>query len=118
MLVGKYGKIVSTLYQLEIQSSEMAGNILARDRDMATDADFSGWFQFVQTYEGTIPVTLYSREEDATIINIKKAIVSAFQADFLAKGDKEESDPQSQHKSQYRYTVAAVLIVKSDLPYF
>ena len=115
MLVGKYGNIVSTLYQLEIQSSKMGGNILARDSDAATDVDFSGWFQFIQTDDGTIPVTLYSREEDATIINIKKAIVSAFQADFLAKGDKDETDPQSQHKAQYRYTVAPVLIAK---PYF
>ena len=37
MLVGKYGNIVSTLYQLEIQSSKMGGNILARDSDAATD---------------------------------------------------------------------------------
>ena len=80
----------------------MGGNVLARSDNPDTDVDFSGWFQFVQTEDGTIPLTLYSREEDANIINIKKAIVSAFQSNFHGKAEKEESDPQSQHKSQYR----------------
>ena len=106
---GNYGTSNATLFALNVEGSQMGGNILARTNDPeATSADFSGWFQFVRTDDGTIPVTLYSREEDATIVNIKKSLVSAFQTDFDLNGTKVEADPQSQHKSEYRYRHYAI----------
>ena len=66
-------------------------------------ARMQGWFEFVQTEDGSIPVTRYSREEDPEAINIKKAVVSAFQANFKGTKVKEEADPQSHHKAEYTY---------------
>ena len=66
-------------------------------------ARMQGWFEFVQTEDGSIPVTRYSREEDPEVINIKKAVVSAFQANFKGTKVKEEADPQSHHKAEYTY---------------
>ena len=102
--VGKYGNNRSNLYSLEIINTTMGGNILARhssDSSADTNVDWSGWFQFIQTDNGVIPVTFYSREQDANIINIKKAIVSAFQINSLGEKLRSESDPQSQHISNY-----------------
>lgn len=62
-----------------------------------------GMFHFVQTEDGSIPATFYSREEDEETINTKKSIVSAFQANFLGTKVKEEADPQSMHMAEYRY---------------
>ena len=67
------------------------------------NAKMGGWFQFVQTEDGSIPVTRFSREEDREIVNIKKAVVSAFQANFEGTNVKEEADPQSLHTAEYTY---------------
>ena len=81
----------------------MGGNILDRNdgSEADTDVDWSGWFWFIQTDGGLIPVTFYSREQDANIINIKKAIVSAFQISLSGEKLVSESDPQSEHVSNY-----------------
>lgn len=86
---------------MNITSAIPTGNILARSNDQDKSIDFSGWFHFIQTANGEIPVTLYSREQDASIVNIKKAIVSAFQANCFGETERDESDPQSQHISKY-----------------
>ena len=74
-----------------------------------------GWFEFVQTEDGSIPVTRYSREEDPEVINIKKAIVSAFQANFKGTKVKEEADPQSYHKAEYTYAFSLYLSLIIDI---
>ena len=65
--------------------------------------DTEGWFQFVQTTDGAIPATYFSREEDQEVVNIKKAVVSAFQANFIGTEVTEESDVQSLHQANYRF---------------
>ncbi|CAI8020933.1 hypothetical protein GBAR_LOCUS12470 [Geodia barretti] len=62
---------------------------------------------FVQTEDGSIPSTYYSREEDPEMINSKKAIISVFQANFKGTKEKLEADPQSIHKAKYRYSASA-----------
>ena len=62
-----------------------------------------GWFHFVQTEDGSIPIIRHSKEEDGEVINTKKAIVAAFQANFMGTEQKEEADPQSLHTSHYTY---------------
>ena len=57
---------------------------------------------FVQTADGKIPSISYTREENPEMINAKKAIVAAFQANFKGTKVREEADPQSLHKSEYR----------------
>ena len=82
---------------------------MATDQEAAGEAEshynemMMGWFKFVQTEDGSIPAIYYSREEDREIVNTKKAIVSAFQANFLGTKVKEEADLQSMHKAIYRY---------------
>ena len=65
------------------------------------DDKMKAWFKFVQTQDGSVPAVLHSREENSEVLNVKKAIASAFQANFLGTGVKEEADPQSTHKAEY-----------------
>ena len=107
-----YGPKEAKLYDLEITETNFGGNIVERKESENTNDDeavrdynakMGGWFQFVQTEDGSIPVTRFSREEDREIINIKKAVVSAFQANFEGTSVKEEADPQSLHTAEYTY---------------
>ena len=110
--VGMYGPNQAKLYDLDVTETNLGGNIVEREEsENANDdravrdynAKMAGWFQFVQTEDGSIPVTRFSREEDREIVNIKKAVVSAFQANFKGTSTKEEADPQSLHTSEYTY---------------
>ena len=104
-----YGPKEAKLYDLEITETNFGGNIVERkESENANDDEavrdyIGGWFQFVQTEDGSIPVTRFSREEDREIVNIKKAVVSAFQANFKGTSVKQEADPQSLHTAEYTY---------------
>ena len=114
------------LYDLTITETNIGGNIVERKESENMNDDkpvrdynekLAGWFQFVQTEDGSIPVTRYSREEDREIVNIKKAIVSAFQANFKGTSVKEEADPQSLHTAEYTYVSVIILrLLLYDIP--
>ena len=95
------------LYELNITKAEAGGNVLARSESKKQQGEqdytvlLQGWFHFIQTEDGSIVDVRYSREEDSEVINTKKAIVSAFQANFKGTKVKEEADPQSLHKAHY-----------------
>ena len=105
--VGTYGDKRAKLYDLVITEVTVAGNVMEREESAPenTERDYTellkGTFKFVQTEDGSVPATLFSREEDLEIINTKKAIVSAFQANFEGTKLKQEADPQSLHTSEY-----------------
>ena len=116
ILVGTYGDLRAKLYDLKISHVSFGGNIIEKgneeepvdEEEMECTARMQGWFEFVQTEDGSIPVIRHSREEDPEVINIKKAIVSAFQANFKRTKVKEEADPQSHHKAEYTMTLKTV----------
>lgn len=62
-----------------------------------------GEFCYVQAESGKIVSIHYSPTADEEGINIKRAITSAFQANFDKQQEVEESDPGSTHISHYRY---------------
>ena len=112
--VGMYGPKRAKLYDLSVTETKIGGNVVEiSDSDNVNgdkvprdyNAKMKGWFQFVQTEDGSIPVTRYSREEDHEIVNIKKAVASAFQANFKGTSTREEADPQSLHTAEYTYVV-------------
>ena len=119
ILVGTYGDLRAKLYDLKISHVSFGGNVIEKkhkeepadegEKDYA--ARMQGWFEFVQTEDGSIPVTRYSREEDPEVMNIKKAVVSAFQANFKGTKVKEEADPQSHHKAEYTYAYVFSLYI-------
>ena len=105
--VGMLGDKRAKLYDMVFERAILGGNVVEREESNNAIPDYNekmkGLFHFVQTEDGSIPVTIFSREEDREIVNIKKAVVSAFQANFEGSKFKEEADPQSLHKSEYRY---------------
>ena len=109
LAVGNFKGQRAKLYELNTTRTEIGGTTMATDQEAADEAEshynevMMGWFHFAQTEDGSIPATYYSREEDGEIVNTKKAIVSAFQANFLGTKVKEEADLQSMHKAIYRY---------------
>lgn len=92
---------------MNITKTELGGSILdtQRSEEQQAQHDYNvlmqGWFHFVQMEDGSIPIIRHSREEDGEIINTKKAIVSAFQANFMGTKTKPEADPQSFYISHY-----------------
>ena len=112
--VGTHGEKKAKKYSLHISKFERGGSVIeAEEKDPEAPTtqtkeqeelkrSLSSGFFFVQTEDGSIPTTFYSREEDKEVVNIKKAIVSAFQANFEGTKEKEEADPQSLHKAKYR----------------
>ena len=116
--VGMYGPNQAKLYDLDITETTLGGNIVERKESEDVNDDgavrdymqkMEGWFEFVQTEDGSIPVTRFSREEDREVVNIKKAVVSAFQANFKGTSVKEEADPQSLHTAEYTYVISRIL---------
>ena len=111
--VGKYGEYKAKKYSLHITEYKGGGSVIEKDSEAKGETkqeeelkrSLSSEFFFVQTEDGSIPTTFYSREEEKEVVNIKKAIVSAFQANFEGTKEKEEADPQSLHKAKYRYTL-------------
>ena len=107
--VGMYGDKRAKEYELNVTMAEVGGTILDREEteEQQAQQDYNvllqGWFHFVQTEDGSIPIIRHSIEEDGEVINTKKAIVATFQANFMGTEQKEEADPQSMHTSHYTY---------------
>ena len=78
----------------------------ANDQDaMATllHNKLKGEFCYVQTENGKIVSIHYSPTEDKDVVNVKRGITGAFQANFNNQKEVEESDPGSSHISHYKY---------------
>ena len=112
-LVGVYGEKKAILCDMEIMKTTLGGSFIDERKTQgkrSTDADnheaehtrrMKGWFKFVQTEDGSVPAVYHAREEEQEVLNIKKAIAKAFQANFKGTATKVESDPQSLHVSEY-----------------
>ena len=59
-------------------------------------------FCFLQTKHGNILAVQYNRNESDDVINLKKRIAAAFQANFGDTPKVIEVDPLSKHWSHYR----------------
>ena len=113
MAVGTYNGQKAKRYKMVITDTKVGGSAIDRVEEGSkaeggsrAPPELKGLETFfVQTADGSIPVIQYPRVEDKNeiIINIKKAIVSAFQTNFERTEIKEEADPQSLHKSHYTY---------------
>eukprot|EP00731_Ephydatia_muelleri_P006951 Em0003g1199a len=75
----------------------------------ATDAAntlIKGPFCFIQTSEGKVVLVAHDPNEKPAVVNLKKAIASAFQANFKNTAREEEEDAQSRHISHYSFSTA------------
>ena len=76
---------------------------------IATDA-LSGHFCFLkETESGKIPEVHYLKNEKLEVVNIKRSIVSAFQANFKHTTIEYETDAQSHHQSHYEYALLRII---------
>lgn len=66
------------------------------------DKLLSKWFCFVQTEDGKVVAVQHPCQENAEVVNFKKNIAAAFQANFKGTTDEEEEDTMSLHHSHYR----------------
>ena len=57
----------------------------------------------MQTVEGKVSSIYHESSENIEVVNLKKSIVAAFQANFKGTEEEEEIDLQSKHISHYRY---------------
>ena len=65
----------------------------------------NGLFCFVQTEDGKIVSVHHNPNERAQVVNFKKGIAAAFQANFKHTSVEVEEDTQSKHYSQYRLVI-------------
>jgi HEAT repeat protein len=111
--VGTYGDKRAKEYELNVTNTVVGGTVLdtKETEEQQAQHDYNvllqGWFHFVQTEDGSIPIIRHSKEEDGEVVNTKKAVVAAFQANFMGTEQKEEADPQSLHTSHYKYEASA-----------
>ncbi|CAI8021652.1 hypothetical protein GBAR_LOCUS12822 [Geodia barretti] len=111
---GTYGSLSATRYCMSV--SDVGGSILTFRGNQTTEADnretlmreyalerLSGWFCFVQTTFGQVVSVFHSTTEEVEVVNIKKGIASAFQANLRGTTEETEIDPQSKHISHYSY---------------
>ena len=61
----------------------------------------SGKFCFIRNDAGTIVSVIHPPDEKTDVVNFKKTITSAFQANFVKKDTVKETDSQSNHTSHY-----------------
>ena len=61
------------------------------------------WFCFAQsTLSGKVLGVFYGKEEEEWVVNFKKSITSAFQANYEGTTVTNETDSQSKHMSHYK----------------
>jgi hypothetical protein len=64
----------------------------------------SGWFCFIQTSDGKVVAVAHPQNEEVQVVNFKKGIAAAFQANFRGTAEEIETDPQSMHHTHYTYS--------------
>ena len=62
----------------------------------------SDWFCFMRNSNGKILGVFHPAGEGINVVNFKKSIAAAFQANFAGTEDEDETDSQSHHTSHYR----------------
>jgi len=87
--------LYSTIVSHKINDQDRMGTVLKEK--------LKGKFCYVQIRNGKIVSVHYSPTESEEIINIKRGITGAFQANFDYQETVEESDPGSTHVSHYKY---------------
>jgi hypothetical protein len=105
--VGTYGKQKAKRFKLDVTSASVDGPGKADKKPVNLATMLSTSIFFVQTEDGTIPSTFYLEAEDSELVNIKKAFIAAFQANFKGTKEKTEADPQSLHTAKYRFSASA-----------
>lgn len=117
-LAGNYNGDAALLYEItDIVETKVEGTAIDQLLEDGFDVNatiddlivsLQGAFTFVQitegTYAGIIPVTFYDTTEEDVIVNIKKSLASAFQANLDLATTSEvvvELDPTTLHHSNY-----------------
>ena len=62
----------------------------------------NGPFCFVQTSDGKVVAVEYNPEEKTFVVNLKKGVAAAFQANFKKTASEIEEDTMSKHVSHFR----------------
>ena len=72
-------------------------------RNIVPVKEMNKWFCFAQsTSSGKIIKVFHPSDEKEWIVNFKKSIASAFQANYKNTEVADETDSQSRHKSHYK----------------
>ena len=70
--------------------------------DSYAKSAMSQWFCFVRNSNGKVVGVFHPVDEDSAMVNFKKSIAAAFQANFAGTEDEDETDSESHHTSHYR----------------
>jgi hypothetical protein len=73
-----------------------------------------GRFCFVQTEDGQTPVVFHTKGTSQWVINLQKALVTGFQANFAGKAEVAETDHESEHISHYRSAWKEISVMCSE----
>ncbi|KAL5489314.1 hypothetical protein EMCRGX_G018392 [Ephydatia muelleri] len=104
--VGKYRENEATKYCLNVKDTSFISDEIVKSQfQVSEDADklLSRPFCFVQTEDGKVVSVYHNLDEMAQIVNFKKGIAAAFQANFKNTHVEMEEDTQSKHYAQYSY---------------
>lgn len=82
----------------------------SREASAAANVLMSEAFCFVQTEDGKVVSVQHNPTEKTQIVNYKKGIAAAFQANFKKTEVEIEEDTQSTHHSRYRLVESLLII--------
>lgn len=96
---------IDELQQFINSTVEDAGNGTSQLSPWASlnDLLFMKDFCFVQAEDGRIVDVMYPIGENIQVVNIKKSIASAFQANFKHDRARDEADVSGIHRANYKY---------------
>eukprot|EP00731_Ephydatia_muelleri_P031258 Em0022g772a len=104
--VGKYDAKEAKQYCLRVKETSLStdeGKNRLSEISSNVERLLNGPFCFVQTEDGKIVSVHHDPNERSQIVNFKKGIAAAFQANFKNTHVEVEEDTQSKHHSRYSY---------------
>ena len=104
--VGNVGRKEAKRYCFRLKETSISSNDeSARLSQVSGDVEklLGGQFCFVQTEDGKIVSVHHNPDERAQVVNFKKGIAAAFQANFKHTRVAVEEDTLSKHYSRYSY---------------
>ncbi|KAL5517874.1 hypothetical protein EMCRGX_G003505 [Ephydatia muelleri] len=108
--VGKYNEQSASKYCFQVKDTSVFVEDETQSMSEASAAAsqlLSESFCFIQSIEGKILSVQYSPADNREVVNIKKGIAAAFQANFKKTEVEVEQDIQSKHYAHYSYETIA-----------
>ncbi|XP_019852446.1 PREDICTED: uncharacterized protein LOC109582237 [Amphimedon queenslandica] len=101
--VGVFNSELSARFCMKVRNSVVKKTSEDNNDDLVPVEKLDKWFCFAQsTSSGKVLGVFYGKGEEEWVVNFKRSIASAFQANYKGTAVTNETDSQSNHTSHYK----------------